>query len=204
MDLKQEIVSRVASDAPLVINDAVLRSAFFIAFNPFFWNVVGRFEFHTHLLTKTFGSKRLACYFFAVIVFSLGLLRDYLYYTALQTQPAAPILQNDAVKYLAYAIGGWGHLLVLTSMYTLGVTGTYLGDYFGILMDHKVESFPFSFCNNPMYVGSSLSFLAVALHEGKALGVVLSGLVWIVYKIGLVFEEPFTEFIYSNRKDKVE
>ena len=32
-------------------------------------------------------------------------------------------------------------------MYALGVTGTYLGDYFGILMDEPVTSFPFNVSN---------------------------------------------------------
>lgn len=29
----------------------------------------------------------------------------------------------------------WGSTLVVSSMWKLGVTGTYLGDYFGILMN---------------------------------------------------------------------
>lgn len=48
-------------------------------------------------------------------------------------------------------------------MYALGVTGTYLGDYFGILMDDMVTGFPFNVVADPMYVGSGLSFFAVAL-----------------------------------------
>lgn len=204
MDSKEEIVANVASGCPIVLNDAVIRSAISIMFSPFFWNVVGRTEFKTHALTKLTGSKRTACYVFAVAVFSFGLLRDYLYYHALQTQPSCSYLEHPFVKLIGYALGGFGHILVLTSMYTLGITGTYLGDYFGILMDHRVECFPFSFCNNPMYVGSTLSFLGVALHEGKAVGLVLTAWVWTAYKIGLIFEEPFTDFIYSNRKDKTE
>ena len=52
---------------------------------------------------------------------------------------------------------------MLTSMYALGVTGTYLGDYFGILMDDMVTGFPFNVVPDPMYVGSTISFFAVAL-----------------------------------------
>lgn len=202
MDFIKSIISEESKYAPIVINDAVVRSAITIMFNPFFWNFVGRVEFSTHILTKITGCKRYACYLFAVVVFTLGIFRDYLYYAALKTQPTAPILDNSIVRLLGWGVAGFGHVLVLSSMYALGVTGTYLGDYFGILMDHKLESFPFSFCNNPMYVGSTLSFLGVALHEGKAVGIALSLLVWIIYRIGLVFEEPFTDFIYSNRKDK--
>jgi len=31
-----------------------------------------------------------------------------------------------------------GQLFVITSTWALGITGTFLGDYFGILMDHRV------------------------------------------------------------------
>ena len=58
---------------------------------------------------------------------------------------------------------GLGQLFVITSTLALGITGTFLGDYFGILMDHRVEGFPFNVLNNPMYVGSTLCFTATAL-----------------------------------------
>jgi methylene-fatty-acyl-phospholipid synthase len=45
----------------------------------------------------------------------------------------------------------------------LGVTGTYLGDYFGILMDKMVTGFPFNILDNPMYIGSTMCFLAHSL-----------------------------------------
>lgn len=56
-----------------------------------------------------------------------------------------------------------GNVLVLTSMWALGITGTYLGDYFGILMEEMVTGFPFNVVPDPMYVGSTISFFAVAL-----------------------------------------
>ncbi len=42
--------------------------------------------------------------------------------------------------------------------------GTFLGDYFGILMSKKVEGFPFNVLDNPMYVGSTMIFLSGALR----------------------------------------
>ena len=38
------------------------------------------------------------------------------------------------------------------------------GDYFGILMDARVTGFPFNICSDPMYVGSTLNFVAEALR----------------------------------------
>jgi phosphatidylethanolamine/phosphatidyl-N-methylethanolamine N-methyltransferase len=82
-----------------------------------------------------------------------------------------------------------GNVLVLTSMYALGITGTYLGDYFGILMDEKVEGFPFNVTGAPMYWGSTMSFLGTALYYGRAAGVVLTVQVFFMYLGALQFEE---------------
>ena len=74
-------------------------------------------------------------------------------------------------------------------MWALGVTGTYLGDYFGILMNHKVEGFPFNVTGAPMYWGSTCSFLGWALVTGKLAGVLLTAEVFTAYLIALRLEE---------------
>lgn len=84
-------------------------------------------------------------------------------------------------------------------MWALGVTGTYLGDYFGILMDEMVTGFPFSVCSAPMYYGSTMSFLGTAILFGKPAGILLTAEVLVVYLIALRFEDPFTGAIYAKR-----
>ncbi len=74
-------------------------------------------------------------------------------------------------------------------MWALGLTGTYLGDYFGILMDHRVTSFPFNITDAPMYYGSTLSFLGTALLYAKPAGFLLTAEVLAVYQLALSFEE---------------
>ena len=86
-------------------------------------------------------------------------------------------------------------------MYALGVTGTYLGDYFGILMDAPVTSFPFNVSDAPMYHGSTLSFLATALWRGKPAGVLLTGVVAGAYAVARRWEDPFTGMIYAKRDE---
>lgn len=87
-------------------------------------------------------------------------------------------------------------------MYALGVTGTYLGDYFGILMDAKVTGFPFNVSEAPMYHGSTLSFLATALWYGKPAGILLTGFVAVAYSIARRWEDPFTGMIYAKRDEE--
>merc|ERR1712000_464655 len=127
-----------------------------IAFNPIFWNIVARQEYRTHFLTKIFGSPYYGCYALALTIFGLGIFRDSLYKTALEEQPLYPPLLQP-----------------------------YLGDYFGILMDDKVEGFPFNVTGAPMYWGSTLSFLGTALYKGRAAGVLLTLEVFVMYYIAL-------------------
>lgn len=87
-------------------------------------------------------------------------------------------------------------------MWALGVTGTYLGDYFGILMKDKVTSFPFNVTDAPMYYGSTMSFLGVAVLKGKLAGVLLTIEVLVVYLIALGYEDPFTGMIYAEREKR--
>ncbi|KAK6511878.1 Phosphatidyl-N-methylethanolamine N-methyltransferase [Arthrobotrys musiformis] len=172
-----------------------------ILFNPVFWNIAARSEYHSKTITKlAFGNRYYGCYLLAFAIFSLGIIRDVLYERALQDQPSLDILTTPLVKSLAFALFAAGNVLVLTSMWALGLTGTYLGDYFGILMDKMVEGFPFNVTSAPMYYGSTMSFLGTALWFGKPAGVLLTVEVLVVYLAALRFEDPFTSEIYAKRE----
>ncbi|PQE17620.1 methylene-fatty-acyl-phospholipid synthase protein [Rutstroemia sp. NJR-2017a BVV2] len=158
-------------------------------------------KYHNKILTRLFnGNSRLGCYFLAVTIFSLGIFRDFLYERALRSQPTHPLLLSPASTYTAYALLACGNTLVLSSMWALGITGTYLGDYFGILMDKMVTGFPFNVCSAPMYYGSTMSFLGTALLWGKPAGILLTAEVFVVYLLALRFEDPFTAGIYAKRE----
>ena len=111
------------------------------------------------------------------------------YERALKDQPTLNLLVSQPAQFLAYTMLACGNILVLSSMWTLGITGTYLGDYFGILMDHRVTAFPFNVTDAPMYYGSTLSFLGSAILYGKPAGIVLTLEVLAVYLVALRFEE---------------
>lgn len=171
-----------------------------IVFNPIFWNIVARKEHSSRFLTNLFGGDPYrACYFLGAVIFFIGILRDHLYQRALLSQPTHDFLDRPI---LARALFGLGSTLVGSSMWKLGVTGTYLGDYFGILMDEMVVGFPFNLTQSPMYDGSTLCFLASALHFKSPAGVLLTSLVYLVYQLALRFEDPFTSAIYAARSSK--
>lgn len=176
-----------------------------IVFNPVFWNIVARLEHKTHILTKAAGGAYRGCYALALTIFALGLFRDKVYHEALLQQPTyAPLVELPLVRAAAVLTFGFGNVLVLSSMYALGVTGTYLGDYFGILMKERVTLFPFNVNDNPMYNGSTLCFLGTALWYGKPTGIAVSAFVFVMYRIALLFEEPYTARIYAAKDNKRE
>lgn len=170
-----------------------------IVFNPLFWNFVAQNEYRNKTITKLVGNRPYyGCYLLGASIFLLGILRDHLYNQALAKQPINGYLALPFVKYFGGLLILAGQVLVISSMYALGVTGTYLGDYFGILMPHIVTGFPFNLVSDPMYFGSSLSFIGVALWFAKPAGLILSVLLSIVYVIALKFESPFTAEIYKK------
>ena len=85
------------------------------------------------------------------------------YSECLSHQPVMVQLDNDLIKGFSGILFLFGNVLVVSSMWALGVTGTYLGDYFGILMKSRVTGFPFNFTNHPMYYGSTMVFFSTAL-----------------------------------------
>jgi phosphatidylethanolamine/phosphatidyl-N-methylethanolamine N-methyltransferase len=137
-----------------------------------------------------------------VLIFSFGIVRDGLYAQALAQQPSHAALGHPFATAAAIALLVAGNVLVLSSMYALGITGTYLGDYFGILMPARVTRFPFSICAAPMYYGSTMNFLGSAIWSAKPAGVFLTAEVLLVYLIALRFEDPFTEGIYRERAER--
>ncbi len=141
----------------------------------------------------------MANYALAATIFSIGIVRDWLYKTALFEQPSHALLQNVYAQAAAYALLAAGNILVVTSTWKLGIQGTFLGDYFGFLKEEMVTGFPFSVTGAPMYWGSTMSFLGTALLFAKPAGLLLTGLVYVVYTVALWFEDPFTAGIYAKR-----
>lgn len=175
---------------------------FLIFASPTWWNLGGRLEHKLRIFRKIFfGNKYVACYFFSLTVFSLSAFRNYAYKLAVAEQPKAdfgfdPLL----VQYVSWALYAVGMTFVVSSSIRLGITGTYCGDYFGILMKERVTGFPFSVVEDPMYLGSTLNFLAMAIENQSIAGLLLTAVVYTVYIVYSIWlENPYTAWIYSEK-----
>ncbi|XP_052787153.1 phosphatidylethanolamine N-methyltransferase-like [Mya arenaria] len=174
-----------------------------IIFNPLYWNIAARWEYRSHSFSRLIRNKYVACFLLGASIFILGIYRDMRFNYALDSQPRCYILQQNWLLWSGYFCMLVGTTLVVTSYYRLGFYGTFLGDYFGILMEEKVNSFPFSIIDNPMYWGSFLNFLGGALIKASLAGVILSLVVGVCYTIATMFEGPFTSMIYEERNRKL-
>ncbi|KAB5592246.1 Methylene-fatty-acyl-phospholipid synthase [Ceratobasidium theobromae] len=197
-------MSQVNATSPIDFNKrSFWISAGTIVWNPLFWNCVAQNEYHNKTITKVLGGRRyLGCYLLAITIFSLGMFRDAMYHNALKEQPKSDLINPMLAKPLAIALFVVGQTFVITSTWALGITGTFLGDYFGILMSARVTGFPFNVVENPMYIGSTMCFTATALWYSSPAGLFLTLLVHIVYSIALRYEGPFTTMIYTEAAKK--
>ncbi|XP_071319075.1 phosphatidylethanolamine N-methyltransferase isoform X2 [Trachinotus anak] len=173
-----------------------------IIFNPLFWNVVARWEHRTRTISRFFGSPYVACYCLGFVIILLNVYRSHSMTVAMKAQARWEVMDGTSVFYTGVALMVLGTVLVVSSFLALGFTGTFLGDYFGILMDEKVTGFPFNIIENPMYWGSTANYLGLALIGASPVGLVLTAIVAVAYKVALRFEGPFTEQIYQERSQR--
>lgn len=190
------------------INDKNLIYTVVVAFLcPTIWNILARIcNKITTNQSKTF--QYITCYILAIWIFSFSSYRDYCFSQMLTTQPHT--LNNYIHNYISYDIQQYigigliliGQIFVLSSFYQLGITGTFLGDYCGILMQYRVITFPFNVLNDPMYDGATLSFLGYSLYNNSITGLIVTLWIYILYQIALKLEGPYTDWIYSEAANK--
>jgi phosphatidylethanolamine/phosphatidyl-N-methylethanolamine N-methyltransferase len=90
-------------------------------------------------------------------------IRIHSFLGAILEQPRASLLPTPLDTLVPVVLFAIGQTFVMTSSWALGITGRFMGDYFGILKDSRVEGFPFNVLQDPMYVGSTMTFAATAL-----------------------------------------
>ncbi|XP_012661503.1 phosphatidylethanolamine N-methyltransferase isoform X1 [Otolemur garnettii] len=173
-----------------------------IAFNPFYWNVVARWEHKTRKLSRAFSSPHLACYALGGSILLLNFLRSYCFTQAMLSQPRVESLDNPMAYCLGLVLLGVGVVFVLSSFFALGFTGTFLGDYFGILKEARVTTFPFNILDNPMYWGSTANYLGWAIMHASPTGLLLTAVVALTYVVAVLYEEPFTTEIYLQKASR--
>ncbi|KXS15621.1 phospholipid methyltransferase [Gonapodya prolifera JEL478] len=173
-----------------------------VVFNPLAWNIIAQNEYRKKTITRLVGTPHRGVALLGTAIFVAGLSRDLVFAWAMEHQPKLDTLDTPLVKYSGYTSIALGLLFVLSSTYRLGLVNTYLGDYFGLLMDRRVTEFPFNVLEHPMYYGSTLNFFGTALLRTSPAGLLITLSVAIVYQIAQGYEGDFTGKIYAEREKK--
>lgn len=130
---------------------------------PLVWNLIGPFEYHTRLISRITLRPIVGVYLSGTIIAGLSVYRSALFVEAINGQPRMEEMGVPMIHALGGFFGMFGLSMFLGAYYQLGITGTYLGDYFGILREEMITAFPFRVLKNPMYDGSSMLHFAEAL-----------------------------------------
>ena len=202
MLLRLPSASTMSSPAPSLedlVSPMVLFTCLAVMVNPLLWNVAAIMEFKTGAISRTFGGPRRGIVALAVAILSMNYLRTLLFYSVVDNMGEAEVLKGDIFKVMGYVFVVAGGVLVLTSGWKLGFFCTFLGDFFGILLDSKVTDFPFNFVGHPMYLGSAMIYTGTSLHHASPVALLLTGCIGFSYIIAAQFERPFTAKIYAER-----
>mmetsp|Transcript_6857 Transcript_6857/g.10109 ORF Transcript_6857/g.10109 Transcript_6857/m.10109 type:complete len:190 (-) Transcript_6857:30-599(-) len=172
-----------------------------IALNPIYWNLAAQLEYRTKLISKFFTKERVACSALGVTILLLNYVRTNAFHTAVSSQPKMEA-DSALVSLVCYGLVVLGQVFVITSFYKLGWYGTFLGDYFGIFdLDGPVTSFPFNVTSDPMYWGSTITYLGYAILERSFAGLILTGWLALVYSLAIALEGPMLRQLYSKKSN---
>lgn len=177
----------------------VLLACLAVMLNPLVWNLAARLEYTTHAISRTFGGPRRGIITVALAILGMNYLRTCLFNSVMEELSTWDLLRGDVATAVGYTFVVLGAVLVLTSSWQLGFFCTFLGDYFGILLDNKVTEFPFNIVEDPMYWGSFMIHVGASLERASFVGFLLTGCIGLSYIIAAQFEGPFTAMIYAKR-----
>lgn len=169
--------------------------------NPLLWNMAARLEYNTHAISRLCGGPRRGVVLLMVFIMSNTFVRTSVFHYMTDINSKWDVLENSfgaaVAGYLVICVGG---LLVLSSAWRLGFFCTFLGDYFGILLDARVTGFPFNVVDDPMYWGSFFIYLGGSIQHASAVALLLASCIGLSYVIAVRFEGPFTSMIYAKRE----
>lgn len=185
-----------------VQNKKALVACVVVMINPLFWNIVSRYEYKTGTVSKMLGGPKRGCAALAACILSLNYLRTATFQKTVDQYGYWEPLNNNLVEALGYLVVAAGAILVLASAWKLGFFVSFMGDYFGLLLSDKVTGFPFNVVNDPMYFGSGLVYLGMALQHASIVGLVLTSCITVSYAVAIRYEGPFTSQIYEEKKNR--
>ena len=189
----------LAEVLPSLFELKTLLACIMVMLNPLFWNIVSRVEYYTHVVSKTAGGPKRGVILLALGILTFNYIRTGLFHKVIENSTTCAPMENPIFDFIGYILIAVGAIFVISSSWKLGFFCSFMGDYFGILLDERVTGFPFNILEDPMYVGSGMVYLGFSFLHASIIGLILTGCIGLSYAIALLFEQPFTAKIYAAR-----
>jgi methylene-fatty-acyl-phospholipid synthase len=167
------------------------------------WILLPHLEFKYKLLSKLCGGKQsIASDILAYSLVYFGAIRNYYFDKAMKSgiQVSYGIFEVPIVA-SSYVFMIIGLVLVFFSFYRLGLRGMYFGDHFGFLFENRITEFPYNYLENPQYVGTTIFFLAAAARRHSPVGVFITLLVNVFYRILNTVESRKLKVFYPQSNE---
>lgn len=195
------LVGCLADILPAVLEWKTILACGVVMLNPLFWNIISRLEYYTHVVSRVAGGPRRGITLLAVCIISFNYLRTTLFHKVMENHATCAPMQRPFFDVLGWIFVCIGAILVISSAYRLGFFCSFMGDYFGVLLEKRVTGFPFNIVDDPMYVGSGLVYLGFSFQHASIIGLILTGCIALSYVIAVLFEQPFTARIYASKQN---
>ncbi|RKP02090.1 hypothetical protein CXG81DRAFT_6208, partial [Caulochytrium protostelioides] len=164
-----------------------------------FYNLTAQLEYHTRIFTKIFG--RLAVYLYGIALIASAGIRNVFLHRAIDADEGRFALLSDELSHwVGWGLVAYGVLLNLWTYKALGFKGVNNGDSFGYLMKAPVTTGPYRLSSDPQYLGTALLWFGIALLQKSAVGYVIAGFMYTVFRVSVLFiEGPHLRRIYAKR-----
>lgn len=135
------------------------------------------------------------------IISLLTIARAYFFGLAIDSQVRMEI-ESPLLNLLSILCVVFGQLLIISSCSRIGVHRTFLGEYFGLPpLNSNLDCFPFTVCDEPVYWGSTLTFLGYGFFKQSPVGILLSAWTAVTYLISITFESYTMHEIYLKKNN---
>ncbi|KAJ3277116.1 Serine/threonine-protein phosphatase pp1 [Terramyces sp. JEL0728] len=186
-------------DETLMCSFQIIVAAVSIILHVANYNATAQIEHATRIFTKALG--KYAVYYYAVYLVASALIRDHFIQAAvIADQGSFAFASLPVMQAIGWALGAIGVIMNLWTLKALGIKGMYNGDSFGFLMDAPVTDGPYKYMQEPQYNGTTIVLIGTAVYYQSFTGMVLSGLMYAVFMISVVFvERPHMLKLYANK-----
>ena len=183
-------------------------SLIFSSISALFCSLIPHLQYKYKLISKlTTDDYGKGADLLAFILIYIGTYRNYSFIECVYNSETISLPLH--LSYLLTLVGGLliliGWILIISSFHKLGLRGMYFGDHFGFLFRDRINSFPYNYFENPVYIGSFCCYFGFSLSLKSVPGLILTLFILLCNQIVFLFnEKKKLKVFYPNETKKID